>query len=180
MKGALGIGLVAGLGAPPAARAATAEEIARMRPQEGDQLVFSGGARDGETIAAADLVLGAQPTLAFPREPESGVLRNGSRLNRVSLIRVDPARFDDRTRPDTVDGIIAFSAVCTHGGCLVSMWREVDQALFCPCHYSRFDPWKGGKVVGGPAKRRLPRLPLRLADGELRLAGGFSNRVGNR
>ena len=47
-------------------------------------------------------------------------------------------------------------------------------ALVCPCHYSTFDPARGGTVVFGPAGRPLPQLPLGSARGELRAGGGFS------
>jgi Rieske Fe-S protein len=51
------------------------------------------------------------------------------------------------------DGIYAFSLVCTHLGCTVSVTAE---GIFCPCHGSRFD--HEGKVVRGPATRPLERL----------------------
>lgn len=181
VQGVLGLGIAGGLVSPDAWMAdADAAEIARQRPQDGDQLTYFGGDRDGEVIAPADLSLGEQPFIAYPRDPSSGVIRDGSRLNQITLLRVDPSRFDDRTRPGTVDGIIAFSATCTHQQCPVTAWDEQAEALFCFCHRSRFDPWNAGKVVNGPATRKLPTLPLRLeGDNELRIAGGFSGRVGN-
>ncbi len=181
VQGILGLGMAGPLASADAwAAGAEAEEIARQRPQDGDQLTFFGGDRDGEVIVPADLLLGEQPLIAYPRDPSAGVIRNGSRLNQITLLRVDPSRFDDRTRPGTVDGIIAFSATCTHQQCPVTAWDEKAEALFCFCHRSRFNPWQAGKVVNGPATRRLPTLPLRLDGGhELRIAGGFSGRVGS-
>ncbi len=180
MQGILGLGIAGPLASAGALAASTeAEEIARQRPQDGDQLTFFGGDRDGEIIAPSDLLLGEQPFIAYPRDPSSGVIRDGSRLNQITLLRVDPSRFDDSTRPGTVDGIIAFSATCTHQQCPVTAWDEKAEALFCFCHRSRFNPWQAGKVVNGPATRRLPSLPLRLeGENELRIAGGFSGRVG--
>jgi ubiquinol-cytochrome c reductase iron-sulfur subunit len=83
-------------------------------------------------------------------------------------------------------GILAFSKICTHAGCAVSMYRdplydptEPGPALVCPCHYSTFDPYPGGSVIYGPAGRPLPQLPLEVdADGNLRAAGNYSARVG--
>jgi ubiquinol-cytochrome c reductase iron-sulfur subunit len=49
----------------------------------------------------------------------------------------------------------------------------------CPCHYSTFDPARGGEVIFGPAGRPLPQLPLVIdGRGELRAGGGYSGPVG--
>jgi ubiquinol-cytochrome c reductase iron-sulfur subunit len=84
------------------------------------------------------------------------------------------------------DGIVAYSKVCTHAGCAISLYRaplfaagEPRPALVCPCHYSTFDPAHGGTVTFGPAGRKLPMLPLTIApNGELRAAGNFDEPVG--
>jgi ubiquinol-cytochrome c reductase iron-sulfur subunit len=84
------------------------------------------------------------------------------------------------------DGIVAYSAICTHAGCAISMYRvptfppvEPGPALVCPCHYSTFDPATGGTVIFGPAGRPLPMLPLRIdGEGSLRAAGNFDGAVG--
>ena len=84
------------------------------------------------------------------------------------------------------DGIVAYSKICTHAGCAISLYRaplfqpdEPTPALVCPCHYSTFDPATGGKVTFGPAGRKLPMLPLTIApNGELRAAGNFDSPVG--
>jgi ubiquinol-cytochrome c reductase iron-sulfur subunit len=83
-------------------------------------------------------------------------------------------------------GILAFSKICTHAGCAVALYRkptftpvEPNPALVCPCHYSTFDPYTGGKVIYGPAGRPLPQLPLEIdSDGNLRAGGNYSARVG--
>jgi ubiquinol-cytochrome c reductase iron-sulfur subunit len=84
------------------------------------------------------------------------------------------------------DGIVAYSKICTHAGCAISLYRaplfqpdEPPPALVCPCHYSTFDPARAGKVTFGPAGRKLPMLPLTIApNGELRAAGNFDSPVG--
>jgi len=84
------------------------------------------------------------------------------------------------------DGIVAYSKICTHAGCAISLYRyplfqpsEPTPALVCPCHYSTFDPAAGGKVTFGPAGRKLPMLPLKIApNGELRAGGNFDSAVG--
>jgi len=84
------------------------------------------------------------------------------------------------------DGIVAYSKLCTHAGCAISLYRaplfapeEPRPALVCPCHYSTFDPADGGSVTFGPAGRRLPMLPLAIdGKGELRARGNFDGPVG--
>jgi ubiquinol-cytochrome c reductase iron-sulfur subunit len=83
-------------------------------------------------------------------------------------------------------GIVAYSKICTHAGCAVSLYRkptfaqvQPKPALVCPCHYSTFDPANDGKVLFGPAGRPLPRLPLEVdGDGNLRAAANFNSPPG--
>jgi ubiquinol-cytochrome c reductase iron-sulfur subunit len=84
------------------------------------------------------------------------------------------------------NGIVAYSKICTHAGCAISMYRvplfqpdEPRAALVCPCHYSTFDPADGGSVTFGPAGRALPMLPLTVdAKGYLRAQGTFNGAIG--
>lgn len=176
VKGAVGAGVAALV---PNALAIASDEPARLPPQIGDVLVFASGEHKGKVITPEDLKLRADPTLAFPHDLSAGLTRNRSRLNRIAIIRVEAEKMAEKMIDRTVDGIAAYSAICTHGGCLVELWREEDEALFCACHYSRYDPWSGGSVLGGPAPRRLPNLPLKLIDGQLAVAGEFDARIGN-
>ena len=77
------------------------------------------------------------------------------------------------------DGLVAYSKICTHAGCAVSLARQPlyppqspKPALVCPCHYSTFDPAKGADVIFGPAGRALPQLPLSIDSAGNLLAGG--------
>jgi ubiquinol-cytochrome c reductase iron-sulfur subunit len=104
------------------------------------------------------------------------------------LVRLDPGelRLPATRREWAPHGIVAYSKICTHAGCAVSLYRvptfapvEPKPALVCPCHYSTFDPAAGGTVLFGPAGRPLPQLPLMVdGAGELRAAGNFSGAVG--
>jgi ubiquinol-cytochrome c reductase iron-sulfur subunit len=79
-----------------------------------------------------------------------------------------------------VDGLVAYSKICTHAACAVSMFRYPESqgttpskpALVCPCHYSTFNPGKAAKVEFGPAARPLPQLPLALDGSGYLIAGG--------
>jgi rieske iron-sulfur protein len=158
--------------------AAQESDARKARPQEGDQFVFAAGERKGEVITPEDLPLGGPPAMAYPRDPSTKVVRDGSRLNQVLLIHLDPEVLAESIRRHAAAGIMAYSAICTHEGCEVTDWHEQTKTLECPCHLSQFDPKDGAQVIGGPAPRRLPTLPLKLANGILMAAGGFVGRVG--
>lgn len=60
----------------------------------------------------------------------------------------------------------AFSAVCTHAGCLVD--SVSGGQIHCPCHGSAFSA-KDGSVVTGPATSPLPAESISVAGGTIRL-----------
>ena len=121
-----------------------------------------------------DLKLGGPPLRAWPKDPKTSVIRKGSRLNEILVVRLDPAELDDATRSHAADGIVAYSAICAHAGCPVTAWVKEeagDKDVFkCVCHNSEYDPRQGAEVVFGPAPRRLAALPLVIADGSLTVA----------
>jgi rieske iron-sulfur protein len=147
-------------------------------PQAGDRLAFAGGERIGQPIAPADLTVGARQVIAFPQDPVTGKMRAGTRLNEVLVLRLDPASLMPDTAARAADGVVAYSAVCSHAGCDVTDWYDDVQHLKCPCHESEFDPADGAWVVGGPAPWQLAALPLKIADGKLAVAGPFEGRLG--
>ena len=56
----------------------------------------------------------------------------------------------------------AFSAVCTHVGCILN--QVAGGTISCPCHGSRFTI-TGGAVVAGPAPTPLPKKQVKVVDG---------------
>jgi len=171
--------LAAGALAPLAGSAlADDSKEGRARPEEGDVFVFADGDNEGKTITPADIPLNDRQTMAWAMDPKTNVVRDGSRLNEVMLIRLDSASLDEETAARAADGILAFSAICTHQQCPVTDWRPDIGHLRCPCHESEYDPRQDGKPVGGPARRRLASLPVRIQDGQLVAAGSFNGKVG--
>jgi rieske iron-sulfur protein len=152
------------------------------RPKKADLLVASEGDQEGQVIKPQDLKLGAPPMHAWPKDPTTSVIRSGSRLNEILVIRLDPAELDDETRSHAADGIVAYSAICAHAGCPVTGWvkgETGDKDIFkCMCHNSEYDPRQGAEVVFGPAPRRLAALPLAIVDGSLTVAAPFIGKVG--
>jgi rieske iron-sulfur protein len=153
-------------------------EPTRERPREGDLLVAVSVAANPEPLKPDDLKLDGKQTFAWPIDPETKIVRNGSRLNKVLLLRLDPDGFDAETKDHAVEGVVAYSAVCTHTGCDVINWHPDSELLECPCHYSTYNPKEGAKVVSGPSPRRLPALPLKIVDGRLVVAKPFTGRAG--
>ncbi|MBV9095878.1 MAG: Rieske (2Fe-2S) protein [Streptosporangiaceae bacterium] len=61
----------------------------------------------------------------------------------------------------------AFSAVCTHVGCIVN--RVANGTIDCPCHGSEFTITDGA-VVTGPASGPLPERRITVTGGKVILA----------
>ncbi len=136
----------------------------------------------GKAYAATEIEQGTFYT-AFPENAKPDTIGAP-----VVVVRLDPAALQLPAGRSgwAPQGIMAFSKVCTHAGCAIALYRkplfppvQPRPALLCPCHYSTFDPAKGGEVIFGPAGRPLPQLPLTVdGRGELRAGGNFSGPVG--
>ena len=174
---ALALGVGVGL---PLARVVDAQDSGarRARPQPNDRFVHVGGERKGRMITLADLPAGGAPLTAYPVDAASGVVRDDSRLNQVLLVRLDPRALEAETRARAADGIVAYSAICTHTGCDAWDWQPASGTVKCPCHFSEFDLKAAARVLNGPAPRRLPALPVKIADGMPVVAAGFIGRPG--
>jgi Rieske Fe-S protein len=167
-----------------------AAQAASERAREGDVFVaVAGGSAAGGSAAGGSAADGSAPlepkdvapgapVMAWPMDPVARIVRNGSRLNKVLLLRLDPSGLTAETLARAVDGIVAYTVICPHTGCDVTGWIADQAILECPCHSSLYNPRDGGAVLGGPAPRPLPALPLRLQDGRITVARPFTSRVG--
>jgi ubiquinol-cytochrome c reductase iron-sulfur subunit len=165
--GVLGLGLLApvvSLGPAPTG------ELGRTPWAAGKRLVTG----SGEPLMPGDLLPGSVLTVW----PEDAV---GVEIAAVVVLRLREGEAAPPTKLAWVvdGGVIAYSKVCTHAGCPVALFRERDDALFCPCHQSTFDVRRGAVPIFGPAARALPQLPLGVdGQGFLVALGGFTERVG--
>ncbi|GAA5029044.1 Rieske 2Fe-2S domain-containing protein [Terrabacter aeriphilus] len=98
----------------------------------------------------------------------------------VILIRLDPNDIKvQKARDWGVDGVVAYSKICTHVGCAVGLYEQQTHHLLCPCHQSTFDLTEDCAVIFGPAKRPLPQLKITVDDaGYLVAPEGFAEPVG--
>jgi cytochrome b6-f complex iron-sulfur subunit len=67
-------------------------------------------------------------------------------------------------------GLKAYSAICTHLGCIVA-WDQPRQFILCPCHDGRFNPINGA-VISGPPPTPLPAVPIIVEGDAVYVTGG--------
>ncbi|KAA9393375.1 Rieske (2Fe-2S) protein [Kocuria coralli] len=138
----------------------------------------------GTPIMASDVTLGS--TFHVLPENLSGLSHDEGYLDEkakavVLLMRLDPDTVNvSPEREDwNVDGIFAYSKVCTHVGCPIALYEQHTHHLLCPCHQSTFDLADECRVIFGPASRPLPQLPISVdADGYLVARSDFHEPVG--
>jgi ubiquinol-cytochrome c reductase iron-sulfur subunit len=176
--GVAGAALITAAAAPVASLGPTLDHIHETPWRGGVRLVDD----EGRPYLAADIQIGSFYTAL----PEGGNVESfGASLLVVRLaphfIHLPPARQDWAP-----DGILAYSKICPHAGCAISLYRyptypptSAGPAFTCPCHYSTFSPGYGGRLLFGPAGRSLPQLPLMVdSEGYLRAAGPFHEDIG--
>ncbi|MCI0584008.1 MAG: Rieske (2Fe-2S) protein [Chloroflexi bacterium] len=71
---------------------------------------------------------------------------------------------------NTTAGIKAYSAICTHLGCIVA-WDGAANTIVCPCHDGRFNPATGA-VVSGPPPAPLAPLTTVVEGDEIYIVTG--------
>lgn len=149
-----------------------------MRPQVGDILVHDDISEGVKPILASKLALNVQQTMAFPQDSSSLIVRDGSRFNKIMVIRLNPKEMDEETLKKSANGVVAYSAICTHQGCDVNSYLDDKKEFFCFCHLSRFDPLKAGAVTNGPATKKLAMLPLEQIGDQLIVKKKFTRKPG--
>ncbi|SFK59503.1 ubiquinol-cytochrome c reductase iron-sulfur subunit [Geodermatophilus ruber] len=121
---------------------------------------------DGTPIRPGDQQPGSLETV-FPAVPGGNSVHHADAA--TMLIRLRPEQLEaDRPRPGQEDfgygDYVAYSKICTHAGCPVSLYEQETSRILCPCHQSQFDVTQGAKPVFGPATRALPQLPITVDD----------------
>jgi Rieske Fe-S protein len=155
----------------------SAQDARSQKPQPGDHFVFMIGEKEGQVVAPHDVKIGEGPLLVYPKDPATGKIL-ASRASTLMLMRVNSSDLDASTKPHSADGIVAYSAICTHEGCPISGQHENPRMAICNCHGSTFDIGNNGTVVHGPATRRLAMLPVTITDGALVVAGKLNGPIG--
>jgi ubiquinol-cytochrome c reductase iron-sulfur subunit len=134
---------------------------------------------DGTPIRPGDQQAGSLATV-FPAVPDGNRAPDGA----VMLIRLRPEQLATLVPPAGQEDFgygdyVAYSKICTHAGCPVSLYEQETSRILCPCHQSQFDVTQGAKPVFGPATRSLPQLPLAVdEEGYFVARGDFPEPIG--
>ncbi|CAM5582012.1 Rieske 2Fe-2S domain-containing protein [Streptomyces atroolivaceus] len=134
-----------------------------------------------EPLRPEDVVVGSL-TFAMPEGLEEDAHDFQTQIAKAALmiIRIEPDNIKDkREREWAHEGIVAFSKICTHVGCPISLYEQQTHHVLCPCHQSTFDLSDGARVIFGPAGHALPQLRIGVnSEGNLEALGDFEEPVG--
>jgi nitrite reductase/ring-hydroxylating ferredoxin subunit len=110
-------------------------------------------------VSMASLVI--TPILGFlvPPKTSSGAAGGKVLVAKVADIppgegKVVPVGSKPTIIVNTAQGMKAYSAICTHLGCIVA-YDPGSSAIVCPCHDGHFSPTTGA-VLSGPPPTGLP------------------------
>jgi ubiquinol-cytochrome c reductase iron-sulfur subunit len=123
-------------------------------------------------VSPADMDAGGLQTVFPFRETERG---NDDAL-RAALTRIDNPVMLIRFRPEDAAKVIkrqgqadfnygdyyAYTKICSHLGCPVSLYEQQTNRFLCPCHQSQFNALEYCKPIFGPAARALAQLPIKV------------------
>jgi len=145
--------------------------------KQGDKLIYAKGNNTGAYIDISSLKIG-DAVLAYPEGKTSNP------ANLVQLIKLEEKEFKQPTHINLTDnGIVAYSAICTHLGCIVS-WvknKKLPETSYteCFCHNSIFDPTSGAKIIAGPAPIPLAQIGIKIQDdGTIVFTSDFKGPIG--
>jgi ubiquinol-cytochrome c reductase iron-sulfur subunit len=141
----------------------------------------------GQPLLASDIPVGnlvnAIPEGLHELEEETKNLNDRAKAV-IIVVRIDPNDIRSQQggteeQPWDYNGVLAFSKVCTHVGCPISLYEQRTHHLLCPCHQSTYDLADSGRVIFGPASRRIPQLAITVDnEGYLVAQGDFAEPVG--
>jgi ubiquinol-cytochrome c reductase iron-sulfur subunit len=134
-----------------------------------------------EPIRPSDVAVGSL-TFAKPEGLEEHDEEFQTEIAKAALmiVRLQPENIKDKKELDwSHEGIVAYSKICTHVGCPISLYEQQTHHVLCPCHQSTFDLSDGARVIFGPAGHALPQLRIGVSeDGYLEALGDFAEPVG--
>jgi ubiquinol-cytochrome c reductase iron-sulfur subunit len=134
-----------------------------------------------EPLRASDVAVGSL-TFAKPEglEEKDENFQTEIAKSALMIVRIQPDNIKDKRELEwSHEGIVAYSKICTHVGCPISLYEQQTHHVLCPCHQSTFDLSDGARVIFGPAGHALPQLRIGVNDeGYLEALGDFEEPVG--
>ncbi|MFF1297295.1 MULTISPECIES: Rieske 2Fe-2S domain-containing protein [unclassified Streptomyces] len=134
-----------------------------------------------EPLRPSDVAVGSL-TFAKPEGLEEDDHEFQTEIAKAALmiVRLQPDDIKDKRELEwSHEGIVAYSKICTHVGCPISLYEQQTHHVLCPCHQSTFDLSDGARVIFGPAGHALPQLRIAVNDeGYLEAQGDFEEPVG--
>lgn len=134
-----------------------------------------------EPLRPEDVVVGSL-SFAMPEglEEDSHDFQKEIAKAALMIVRIQPDDIKDKRELEwSHEGIVAYSKICTHVGCPISLYEQQTHHVLCPCHQSTFDLSDGARVIFGPAGHALPQLRIGVnAEGNLEALGDFEEPVG--
>jgi rieske iron-sulfur protein len=145
----------------------------------GDTLVYALGEKAGQDITLEDLKaaqsLATPFIVAYPKSPEN-VVKKDLPNNTIMVVLADEAKLSPATKQHASEGVVAYSAICKHLGCTISLWAN--NTWKCPCHGGLYDIYDQAKVLGGPVPEAVPQLPIKVEGGKIMVTGEFLSKPG--
>lgn len=127
--------------------------------------------------AISTLAMVVTPILGFLVPPKTQGAGTGGRLLAGTTDDIPPGQgkvVAMGAKPVIVvngtQGVKAFSAICTHLGCIVA-YDSTSSQIVCPCHGGVFNPISG-VVVAGPPPAPLAPVDVAVEDKQIFLLGG--------
>ncbi|GGZ69830.1 Rieske 2Fe-2S domain-containing protein [Streptomyces echinoruber] len=134
-----------------------------------------------QPLRPSDIAVGSL-TFAKPEglEEKSEEFQDEIAKAALMIVRLQPEDIKDKRELEwSHEGIVAYSKICTHVGCPISLYEQQTHHVLCPCHQSTFDLSDGARVIFGPAGHPLPQLRIGVNDeGYLEALGDFEEPVG--
>ncbi|WP_433548020.1 cytochrome bc1 complex Rieske iron-sulfur subunit [Streptomyces sp. CA-294286] len=134
-----------------------------------------------EPLRAEDVVVGSL-TFAMPEglKEDDHDFNTKIAKDALMIVRIQPDEIKDKKQREWAhEGIVAYSKICTHVGCPISLYEQQTHHVLCPCHQSTFDLSDGARVIFGPAGHALPQLRIGVnGEGYLEALGDFDEPVG--
>ncbi|MER5442204.1 Rieske 2Fe-2S domain-containing protein [Streptomyces sp. NPDC002790] len=134
-----------------------------------------------EPLRPSDIAVGSL-TFAKPEglEEHDEDFQTNIAKDALMLVRIQPENIKDKQELEwSHEGIVAYSKICTHVGCPISLYEQQTHHALCPCHQSTFDLSDGARVIFGPAGHALPQLRIGVnAEGHLEAKSEFAEPVG--